>query len=115
MTWTIKYYNIKVRQAIYGLPENLLAYYLRLAEVLETFGADAKLSEITRHRENLYSLALRDDKNYLKFNVFYCRTEEEYISILHLCKDGFPNEETLAFVEKLQLEVTSNGEARVLH
>lgn len=40
MTWKINYYSDKLQEEIFVLPETLLAKYLKITDLMKTYGAN---------------------------------------------------------------------------
>ena len=43
MRWEIVYYNEKIKEEIFNLPDGLLARFIRLTDIMQEFGPDRDL------------------------------------------------------------------------
>jgi phage-related protein len=54
MTWSITYHNKDVEAFVLGLPDGLLARYLRLADMMHEFGANLDMTHTRAMGEGLF-------------------------------------------------------------
>lgn len=81
MAWTIRYYSAAVQRAVLSLPKDILADYLRLADLLTEFGADLRLPHSRAMGSGLFELRPRGREGIAR--VFYCMQVGRVIVILH--------------------------------
>lgn len=81
MAWTIQYYSEKLQLAVLALPDDILADYLRLTELLTEFGADLRLPHSRALGKGLFELRPKGREGIAR--VFYCAQPGRRIFMLH--------------------------------
>jgi phage-related protein len=81
MTWSVAYYNDRVKREIFELPDGILASYLRLVEVMEEFGADLRMPRSRAMGDGLFELRPRGEEGIGR--VFYCMHVDRQVVVLH--------------------------------
>jgi phage-related protein len=81
MTWTIRYYSDAVQRGVLSLPKDILADYLRLADLLTEFGADLRMPHSRAMGGGLFELRPRGREGIAR--VFYCMQIGRTIVVLH--------------------------------
>ena len=76
MKWDIEYYNSDVEKSVLGLPDGLLARYLRLADLLLEFGPNLGMPHTKAVKEGLFELRIKSKEGIAR--VFYC-------TVIHAC------------------------------
>jgi phage-related protein len=79
--WTIEYYSAQVEQEILDLPSGLLARYLRLADMLQAFGANLGMPHTRAMGDGLLELRVKSKEGIAR--VFYCTLVGQRIVMLH--------------------------------
>jgi hypothetical protein len=62
MTWTVAYFNERVKREVFALPAGILAGYLRLLELIYEFGADLRMPHSRAMGDGLFELRPRAGK-----------------------------------------------------
>ncbi len=57
MTWTVAYFNERVKREVFALPAGVLASYLRLIELIFEFGADLRMPHSRAMGDGLFRVA----------------------------------------------------------
>lgn len=81
MKWKITYYNEKLEEEIFGLPDTLLARYIKLTEMMEEFGANIGMPHTRAMGQGLFELRLKGKEGIAR--VFYCTLIRNHIHMLH--------------------------------
>ena len=81
MPWTIRYYSASVQRDVLSLPRDILADYLRLADLLGEFGADLRMPHSRAMGGGLFELRPRGREGIAR--VFYCMQVGQTIVVLH--------------------------------
>jgi len=81
MTWKIKYYNDDLQEEILNFPRTLLAKYLKLAEIMQEYGADIGMPHTKAFGKGLFELRLKGKEGIAR--VFYCTLIGKNIYMLH--------------------------------
>jgi phage-related protein len=81
MKWQIKYYNSKLENEILGLPESLLARYLRLTDLMMLFGSNLGLPHTKPVDGGLFELRVKSKDGIVR--VFFCTKVGKKIIMLH--------------------------------
>lgn len=81
MKWEIAYYNEDLEEEILALQAGLLARYLRLAELMEVYGADLGEPHTKPLGQGLFELRAKAKEGIARF--FYCTVTGKRIIILH--------------------------------
>lgn len=79
--WIVAYYSTQVEDEIMALPAGLLARYLRLADALQSFGADLGMPHTRAMGGGLFELRVKAGEGIAR--VFYCTLVERRIIVLH--------------------------------
>ena len=79
--WTIEYYSGKVEQEVLGLPDGLLARYLRLVDRLIMFGSNLGMHHTRAMGDGLFELRIKGQEGIAR--VFYCTLVGQRIIVLH--------------------------------
>jgi len=79
--WIIEYYSAKVERDILGLPEGILARYIRLADLMEEFGPNLGMPHTRALGNKLFELRVKGKDGIAR--VFYCTCVDKRIVILH--------------------------------
>jgi phage-related protein len=96
MTWSVVYFNDRVKREVFELPDDILASYLRLVGIMEEFGADLRMPHSRAMGDGLFELRPRGQEGIGR--VFYCMHVDRQVVVLH------------SFVKKTQ--ETPQGELR---
>ena len=108
MNWTIKYYNEKVEESVLGLPDGLLARYLRLTDLMLEFGPKLGMPHTKAIKDGLFELRVKSKEGIAR--VFYCTVINKRIFMLHIFvkkSQKVPNKE-LKLARKRLKEVKEN-------
>ena len=107
--WTIEYFNERVRNQIFGLPEDMLGDYLRLLELLEVHGADLRMPHSKALGDKLFELRPSGEEG--AGRVFYCALKGKKIVMLHsfVKKTQQTPRKELCVARKRLREVRKNG------
>lgn len=81
MDWKITYYNKKIEDNVLGLPDTLLARYLRYAEIMREHGPAIGHPHTKTMSDGLYELRLKGKEGIAR--VFYCTVINKEILMLH--------------------------------
>jgi len=81
MAWAIRYYSASVQRDVLSLPKDILADYLRLADLLTEFGADLRMPHSRAMGGGLFELRPRGREGIAR--VFYCMQVGQTIVVLH--------------------------------
>lgn len=81
MNWEILYYSAKVREQVLELPDDVLADYLRLLDLLREHGVDLRLPHSRTLGKGLFELRPKGQEGIGR--VFYCAQKGRRIVILH--------------------------------
>ena len=108
MKWEIIYYNSDLEEEILGLPDGLLARYIKLTELMEIHGADLGMPHTEALRKGLFELRVKAKEGIAR--VFYCTKVGKKIYMLHSFikkTNKIPNKELKLARKRLQ-EVKDN-------
>ena len=81
MTWIVKYHTQAVESFVLGLPDDLLARYLRLTDMMLEFGANLGMPHTRAMSNGLYELRVKGKEGIAR--VFYCALVGQQIVMLH--------------------------------
>jgi phage-related protein len=81
MRWKIDYYNEDVEKAVLGLPDTLLARYIRLTEVMQNSGPNLGMPHTRAMKDGLFELRLKGKEGIAR--VFYCTIVKNTVLMLH--------------------------------
>ncbi|VWD00271.1 bacteriophage protein [Burkholderia lata] len=81
MNWTVTYYSERVKRDVFELPPGILASYLRLLELMESYGADLRMPHSRAMGGGLFELRPKGREGIGR--VFYCMEVGEHIVVLH--------------------------------
>ena len=81
MTWNVTYYTQSVESFALGLPDGLLARYLRLTDMMLEFGANLGLPRTRTMSDGLFELRIKSKEGIAR--VFYCTLVGQRIVMLH--------------------------------
>ncbi|KAG8154396.1 type II toxin-antitoxin system RelE/ParE family toxin [Burkholderia catarinensis] len=81
MNWTVTYYSERVKRDVFDLPPGILASYLRLLELMESYGADLRMPHSRAMGGGLFELRPKGREGIGR--VFYCMEVGEHIVVLH--------------------------------
>ena len=79
--WAIQYFNERVEQDLNTLPVGIYADFLRLAQLMEEYGADLRLPHSRAMGQGLFELRCRGCEGIGR--IFYCTMVGRKIVILH--------------------------------
>ena len=105
MKWDIHYYNAKVKEQLEEWPVGIYADFLRLADLMQTHGADLRLPHSQSMGQGLIELRCRGQEGIGR--VFYCTAVGRNIIILHsfIKKTQETPEKELRLARKRQKDV----------
>lgn len=81
MTWSISYYNERVRKAVLAMPAGIVADYLRLTDAMALHGADLRMPHSRAMGAGLFELRPKGPEGIGR--VFYCTQVGHTIVVLH--------------------------------
>lgn len=81
MKWNICYYNEELQDVIMGLPETLLARYIRLTDLMKEYGPNLGMPHTKPLGKGLFELRLQGREGIAR--VFYCTLVDKRIYMLH--------------------------------
>ncbi|MBK8465569.1 MAG: type II toxin-antitoxin system RelE/ParE family toxin [Chloracidobacterium sp.] len=81
MAWSITYHNESVESFVLGLPDGLLARYLRLTDMMLEFGANLGMPHTRAMSDGLFELRVKGKEGIAR--VFYCTVVGQRIVMLH--------------------------------
>lgn len=82
MNWSIEYFNDKVEDEIFELPDGLLARYLHLTDLMLEFGANLGMPHTKALEGGLFELRLKSKEGIAR--VCYCTKVGKRIIMLHV-------------------------------
>ncbi len=109
MKWEITYYNSDLEKEVLRLPDGLLARYIKLTELMETYGADLGMPHTDALGKGLFELRLKSKEGIAR--VFYCTMVGKKIHMLHCFvkkTQKTPNKE-MRLARKRMQEVKDNA------
>lgn len=81
MTWNVTYHTQAVESFALGLPDGLLARYLRLTDMMLEFGANLGMPHTRAMSDGLFELRIKSKEGVAR--VFYCTLVGRRIVMLH--------------------------------
>ncbi len=81
MNWRIIYFSERVRSDVLALPSGIRADYLRLAELMEEYGADLRMPHSKAMGSGLFELRPKGPEGIGR--VFYCTQVGQLVVVLH--------------------------------
>lgn len=81
MAWSITYQTEAVESFVLGLPDGLLARYLRLTDMMLEFGANLGMPHTRAMSDGLFELRIKGKEGLAR--VFYCTLVGQQIIMLH--------------------------------
>lgn len=81
MAWRITYHTEGVESFVLGLPDGLLARYLRLTDMMLEFGANLGMPHTRAMSDGLFELRVKGKEGIAR--VFYCTVIGQKIVMLH--------------------------------
>jgi phage-related protein len=81
VAWTITYHTEAVESFVLGLPDGLLARYLRLTDMMLDFGANLGMPHTRAMGDGLFELRVKGKEGIAR--VFYCTVIGQRIVMLH--------------------------------
>lgn len=112
MKWEVVYYSEKIEQQILALPNDLKAHYLRLADLIGTYGPHLKPPHTKAMGNGLFELRLKGHEGIAR--VFYCTIVGRKVVMLHgfIKKSQKTPRKELDIATKRMNEVKKNAESR---
>ncbi|NHV29809.1 type II toxin-antitoxin system RelE/ParE family toxin [Burkholderia sp. D-99] len=109
MNWTVSYYNARIKREVFALPAGILASYLRLLELMESYGADLRMPHSRAMGGGLFELRPKGREGIGR--VFYCMHVGQEIVVLHsfVKKTQETPDSELKIARKRMKEVQDNG------
>ena len=108
MNWTIEYYNSNIEESILNLPDELLARYLRLTDLMLEFGPNLGMPHTKQIQKGLLELRIKSKEGIAR--VFYCTVINKRIVMLHVFikkSQKIPQKELMIALSRLK-EVKEN-------
>lgn len=81
MKWTISYYKKDVEAFVLGLPDGLLARYLRLADMILEFGPNLGMPHTRAMGDGLFELRVKGQEGIAR--VLFCTVIAQRVIMLH--------------------------------
>ena len=81
MAWSISYHTRTVESFVLGLPDGLLARYVRLTDMMLEFGANLGMPHTRAMGDGLLELRIKGKEGIAR--VFYCTLVGQRIVLLH--------------------------------
>lgn len=81
MTWSITYYNERVRKEVLTMPAGIVADYVRLTDAMALHGADLRMPHSRAMGAGLFELRPKGPEGIGR--VFYCTQVGHTIVVLH--------------------------------
>ncbi len=81
MTWSITYYNERVRKEVLAMPAGIVADYVRLTDAMVLHGADLRMPHSRAMGAGLFELRPKGPEGIGR--VFYCTRVGHSIVVLH--------------------------------
>lgn len=112
MKWEVVYYSEKIEQQILALPNDLKAHYLRLADLIGTYGPQLKPPHTKAMGNGLFELRLKGHEGIAR--VFYCTIIGRKVVMLHgfIKKSQKTPRKELDIATKRMNEAKKNAESR---
>lgn len=87
MTWTITFYNGKVEAETLALPSGVLASFLRITELIETFGPNLGRPHTAPLGQGLFEIRAKGREGIAR-SVFCTVKEQEIVILITAVKKG---------------------------
>lgn len=81
MRWTVSYFSMDVEAFVLGLPDGLLARYLRLTDLFLEFGPNLGMPHSRAKGDGLFELRVKSKEGIAR--VFFCTVVGHRIIMLH--------------------------------
>lgn len=81
MSWSITYYNERVRKEVLAMPAGIVADYVRLTDAMTVHGADLRMPHSRAMGAGLFELRPKGPEGIGR--VFYCTQVGHTIVVLH--------------------------------
>lgn len=81
MQWTIAYHTTDVEKFVLGLPDGLLARYLRLTDMILEFGPNLGMPHTRAMGDGLFELRVKGKEGIAR--VFFCAVVKQRVVMLH--------------------------------
>lgn len=81
MAWSIVYHTEAVESFVLGLPDGLLARYLRLTDMMLQFGANVGMPHTRAMSDGLFELRVKGKEGIAR--IFYCTLAGRRVVMLH--------------------------------
>ena len=81
MSYTIVYFNERVKQQVMSLPSGILADYIHLVDLIENHGMNLQMPHSRAMGGGLFELRPKGSEGIAR--VFYCTQIEQTIVVLH--------------------------------
>jgi phage-related protein len=81
MSYTIVYFNERVKQQVMSLPSGILADYIHLVDLIENHGMNLQMPHSRAMGSGLFELRPKGAEGIAR--VFYCTHIEQTIVVLH--------------------------------
>jgi phage-related protein len=81
MSYTIVYFNERVKQQVMSLPSGILADYIHLVDLIENHGMNLQMPHSRAMGRGLFELRPKGAEGIAR--VFYCTHIEQTIVVLH--------------------------------
>jgi phage-related protein len=81
MSWSITYYNKRVKRQVLTLPAGIVADYVRLTDAMAIYGADLRMPHSKAMGSGLFELRPKGPEGIGR--VFYCTQVGKVIVVLH--------------------------------
>jgi phage-related protein len=81
MAWSIAYHTEAVESFVLGLPDGLLARYLKLTDMMLEFGANLGMPHTRAMSDGLFEVRIKGKEGIAR--VFYCTLIGQRIVMLH--------------------------------
>ncbi len=81
MAWNITYHTKDVEAFVLGLPDGLLARYLRLADMMQEFGCNLGMPHTRAMGDGLFELRVKGKEGIAR--MFFCTVIGQRIVMLH--------------------------------
>jgi len=109
MKWTITYYDETLEHEIFGLPDGILAKFIKFTEIMREFGPNIGMPHTRAMGNGLFELRLKGKEGIAR--VFYCTFVNKHIHFLHniIKKTQKTPPKDLRFAQSRMKEVKKNA------
>lgn len=106
MKWKITYYNGRVKETLEGWPDKLLAHYLRIIDMIETYGPNLGLPFTRAMGDGLFEIRARSHQGIGR--AFFCTLVGQEVVVLHsfIKKTNETPQKELTIARRRMKEVT---------